>query len=45
VNLVNILEVENYVKGVVANESIASFHAEALKSQAAAARGYANRQH
>ena len=41
VNLVNILEVENYVKGVVANESIASFHAEALKAQAAAARGYA----
>ena len=41
VNLVNILEVENYVKGVVANESIASFHAEALKAQATAARGYA----
>lgn len=41
VNLVNILEVENYVKGVVANESIASFHPEALKSQATAARGYA----
>lgn len=41
VNLVNILELENYVKGVVANESPASFHTEALKSQATAARGYA----
>ena len=41
VNLVNIIEVEDYVKGVVANESIASFHMEALKSQATAARGYA----
>lgn len=41
VNLVNIIEVEDYVKGVVANESIASFHIEALKSQATAARGYA----
>ena len=41
VNLVNILELENYVKGVVANESIASFHIEALKAQAVAARGYA----
>jgi SpoIID/LytB domain protein len=41
VNLVNIIEVENYVPGVVANESIASFSAEALKAQAVAARGYA----
>jgi len=41
VNLVNILELEDYVKGVVANESIASFHVEALKAQAVAARGYA----
>ncbi|HEV8591158.1 MAG TPA: SpoIID/LytB domain-containing protein [Pyrinomonadaceae bacterium] len=41
VNLVNIIEVESYVRGVVANESIASFHAEALKAQATAARGYA----
>ena len=41
VNLVNIVELENYVKGVVANESIASFHVEALKAQATAARGYA----
>lgn len=41
VNLVNIIEVESYVRGVVANESIASFNMEALKSQAIAARGYA----
>ncbi len=41
VNLMNIIEVENYVRGVVANESIASFHMEALKAQASAARGYA----
>lgn len=41
VNLVNIVELESYVPGVVANESIASFHMEALKAQATAARGYA----
>jgi SpoIID/LytB domain protein len=41
VNLVNIVEVEDYVPGVVANESIASFSIEALKAQAVAARGYA----
>lgn len=41
VNLVNDIEVEDYVRGVVANESIASFHMDALKSQATAARGYA----
>jgi hypothetical protein len=41
VNVMNILEVEQYVRGVVANESIASFHMEALKAQATAARGYA----
>ncbi|MBX3288826.1 MAG: SpoIID/LytB domain-containing protein [Acidobacteria bacterium] len=40
VNLVNIVEVEKYVRGVVANESIASFHMDALKAQAIAARGY-----
>lgn len=40
VNLVNELDVESYVRGVVANESIASFHMDALKSQATAARGY-----
>jgi len=41
VNLFNILDVESYVPGVVANESIASFATEALKAQAVAARGYA----
>jgi SpoIID/LytB domain protein len=41
VNLFNIVEVEDYVPGVVANESIASFSPEALKAQAVAARGYA----
>ena len=41
VNLVNIVTVEDYVPGVVANESIASFAPEALKAQAVAARGYA----
>jgi peptidoglycan hydrolase-like amidase len=41
VNLFNIVEVEDYVPGVVANESIASFSVEALKAQAVAARGYA----
>ena len=41
VNLTNIVEVESYVPGVVANESIASFSVEALKAQAVAARGYA----
>lgn len=40
-HVVNIIEVEDYVPGVVANESIASFHMEALKAQAIAARGYA----
>lgn len=41
VNVVNVIEVEDYVPGVVVNESIASFHIEALKAQAVAARGYA----
>ena len=40
-HVVNIVEVEDYVPGVVANESVASFHYEALKAQAVAARGYA----
>lgn len=41
VNVVNLVEVEDYVPGVVVNESISSFHVEALKAQAVAARGYA----
>ena len=40
-NVVNIVEIEDYVPGVVANESIASFRQDALKAQAVAARGYA----
>src|SRR5262245_5684553 len=39
--LVNVVEIEPYVAGVVVNESLASFHVEALKAQAVAARGYA----
>src|SRR5687768_7865500 len=38
-NVVNVVEIEDYVPGVVANESIASFDLEALKAQAVAARG------
>jgi len=41
VNVVNVLDLESYVRGVVTNESPASFHIEALKAQAVAARGYA----
>ncbi len=41
VNLINYVALEDYVPGVVANESIASFQMEALKAQAVAARGYA----
>jgi peptidoglycan hydrolase-like amidase len=41
VRVVNILSFEQYVPGVVVNESIASFGGEALKAQAIAARGYA----
>ena len=41
VNLVNIVELETYLRGNVVNESPAYFHKEALKSQAIVARGYA----
>jgi SpoIID/LytB domain protein len=41
VNLVNIVPLEPYVRGVVVNEGIATFHPDALKAQAVAARGYA----
>jgi SpoIID/LytB domain protein len=41
VDVVNIIEIEDYVPGVVANESIASFEVAALEAQAVAARGYA----
>ena len=40
-NVFNVVEVEDYVPGVVANESIASFTIAALRAQAVAARGYA----
>ena len=41
VNVVNVVALEDYVPGVVINESLSSFHVEALKAQAVAARGYA----
>jgi SpoIID/LytB domain protein len=41
VNVVNVVQLEDYVPGVVVNESISSFGIEALKAQAVAARGYA----
>jgi stage II sporulation protein D len=41
VRIANILSFEQYVPGVVVNESIASFGTEALKAQAITARGYA----
>jgi peptidoglycan hydrolase-like amidase len=40
VNLINIVEVENYVTGVVVNESIASFTVEALKRDRCPADGF-----
>lgn len=39
--LVNVVDVEPYVAGVVVNEGLSTFHVEALKAQAVAARGYA----
>lgn len=39
--LVNLVEIEDYVPGVVVNESLSSFHVEALRAQAITARGYA----
>lgn len=39
--LVDVVDVEEYVPGVVVNESLATFHVEALRAQAIAARGYA----
>ncbi len=41
VYVVNVVEVEDYTPGVVVNEGLSSFHIEALKAQAIAARGYA----
>ncbi len=39
--LVNVVGIEDYVPGVVVNESLGSFALEALRAQALAARGYA----
>jgi stage II sporulation protein D len=41
INAVNVVELEDYVRGVVAGESPSSWPAEALKAQAVAARTYA----
>lgn len=40
VQIVNRLDLENYLKGVIPNESPASWHIEALKAQTIAARSY-----
>ncbi len=40
INVVNVLDTESYLLGVVPREASASFHAEALKAQAVAARSY-----
>ncbi len=42
-NIINVLDVNNYLKGVVPNEMPVSFGLEALKAQAIAARNYVNR--
>ncbi len=42
-NLINVLDMQNYLKGVVPNEMPVSFGLEALKAQAVAARNYASR--
>ncbi|WNS75108.1 SpoIID/LytB domain-containing protein [Bacillus sp. DTU_2020_1000418_1_SI_GHA_SEK_038] len=41
VEIINILDMEDYLKGVVPSEMPASFHKEALKAQAISARSYA----
>ena len=40
-NLINIIDMQNYLRGVVSNEMPVSFGLEALKAQAIAARNYA----
>jgi len=40
VQIVNRLDLENYLKGVIPNESPASWHIEALKAQTVSARSY-----
>ena len=39
-NIVNVLDIDNYLRGVVPNEMPVSFGLEALKAQAIAARNY-----
>jgi len=41
VTVINLLDLENYLRGVVPSEMPSSWHLEALKSQAVAARSYA----
>ncbi len=41
VRLINVLDLEEYLQGVITNEMPASFHPEALKAQAVAARTFA----
>ena len=41
-NLINVIDMQNYLRGVVSNEMPASFGLEALKAQSVAARNYAN---
>lgn len=41
INVINIVGIEDYLRGVVPNESPSSWPAEALKAQAVAARSYA----
>ncbi len=40
-NLINVVDMQNYLRGVVSNEMPVSFGLEALKAQAVAARNYA----
>lgn len=40
-NLINIIDMQNYIRGVIPNEMPVSFGLEALKAQAIAARNYA----
>lgn len=42
-NIINVLAMQDYLKGVIPNEMPVSFGFEALKAQAVAARNYANR--
>lgn len=42
-NIINVLDTQTYLKGVVPNEMPVSFGLNALKAQAVAARNYANR--